>query len=162
MELTANHNIRQIVEVCSEFEKRAKLIKHLDQISSENAKVLIFVGTKRVADDITKYLRQDGWPALAIHGDKEQFVFLVLTTTRILTMYSLRRERDWVLSEFKAGRSPILIATDVASRGLGMFSFTTASAPTTCREATGDKQSVSRCDLDGLLTCAFRAAGTMV
>ncbi|KAG6369388.1 P-loop containing nucleoside triphosphate hydrolase protein [Boletus reticuloceps] len=100
MELTANHNIQQIVEVCSEFEKRAKLIKHLDQISSENAKVLIFVGTKRVADDITKYLRQDGWPALAIHGDKEQ------------------RERDWVLGEFKAGRSPILIATDVASRGL--------------------------------------------
>ena len=44
----------------------------------------------------------DGWPALAIHGDKEQ------------------RERDWVLAEFKAGRSPILIATDVASRGLGM------------------------------------------
>ncbi|KAG1835160.1 P-loop containing nucleoside triphosphate hydrolase protein [Suillus variegatus] len=100
MELTANHNIQQIVEVCSDFEKRAKLIRHLDQISSENAKVLIFVGTKRVADDITKYLRQDGWPALAIHGDKEQ------------------RERDWVLGEFKAGRSPILIATDVASRGL--------------------------------------------
>ncbi|KDR79061.1 hypothetical protein GALMADRAFT_224313 [Galerina marginata CBS 339.88] len=101
MELTANHNIQQIVDVCSDFEKRNKLIKHLDQISAENAKVLIFVATKRVADDITKYLRQDGWPALAIHGDKEQ------------------RERDWVLSEFKAGRSPILIATDVASRGLG-------------------------------------------
>ncbi|EJF56503.1 DEAD-domain-containing protein [Dichomitus squalens LYAD-421 SS1] len=100
MELTANHNISQIVEVVSDFEKRTKLIKHLEQISQENAKVLIFVGTKRVADDITKYLRQDGWPALAIHGDKEQ------------------RERDWVLSEFKAGRSPILIATDVASRGL--------------------------------------------
>lgn len=31
----------------------------------------------------------------------------------------IRRERDWVLGEFKAGRSPILIATDVASRGLG-------------------------------------------
>lgn len=100
LELTANHNIQQIVEVCSDFEKRSKLIKHLEQIQQENAKVLIFVGTKRVADDITKYLRQDGWPALAIHGDKEQ------------------RERDWVLGEFKAGRSPILIATDVASRGL--------------------------------------------
>lgn len=72
-------------------------------MANENAKVLIFVGTKRVADDITKFLRQDGWPALAIHGDKEQ------------------RERDWVLGEFRAGRSPILIATDVASRGLGMF-----------------------------------------
>lgn len=76
MELTANHNIQQIVEVCSDFEKRNKLIKHLDQISAENAKVLIFVATKRVADDITKYLRQDGWPALAIHGDKEQCVIL--------------------------------------------------------------------------------------
>lgn len=77
LELTANHNIQQIVEVCSDFEKRSKLIKHLDQISQENAKVLIFVGTKRVADDITKYLRQDGWPALAIHGDKEQYVLFV-------------------------------------------------------------------------------------
>ncbi|KLO05001.1 DEAD-domain-containing protein [Schizopora paradoxa] len=100
MELTANHNIAQIVEVCTDFEKRTKMVKHLEAIANENAKVLIFVGTKRVADDITKHLRQDGWPALAIHGDKEQ------------------RERDWVLSEFKAGRSPILIATDVASRGL--------------------------------------------
>ena len=45
-------------------------------------------------------LRQDGWPALAIHGDKTQ------------------QERDWVLQEFKAGKTPIMIATDVASRGL--------------------------------------------
>jgi ATP-dependent RNA helicase DDX5/DBP2 len=74
MELTANHNIKQVVDVVSDFEKRNRLIKHLDQISSENAKVLIFVATKRTADDITKYLRQDGWPALAIHGDKEQCV----------------------------------------------------------------------------------------
>jgi len=105
MELTANSNITQVVEICSDFDKRSKLLKHLDQISNENAKVLIFVSTKRTADDITKYLRQDGWPALAIHGDKEQ------------------RERDWVLGEFKNGRSPILIATDVASRGLGMWSL---------------------------------------
>lgn len=116
-----NHNIRQIVEVCSDFEKRNKLIKHLDQIGQENAKVLIFVGTKRVADDITKYLRQDGWPALAIHGDKEQYVFsLTYLVLAGIDHASFRRERDWVLSEFKAGRSPILIATDVASRGLGM------------------------------------------
>lgn len=42
----------------------------------------------------------------------------------------IRRERDWVLSEFKAGRSPILIATDVASRGLGMFPIILTSAAT--------------------------------
>ena len=52
MELIANHNIQQIVEVCGDFKKRNKLEKHLDQISTENAKVLIFVATKRVADGI--------------------------------------------------------------------------------------------------------------
>lgn len=74
MDLTANHNITQIVEVCDPFEKRGKMNTHLEKIGAENAKVLIFVGTKRVADEITKYLRQEGWPALAIHGDKEQYV----------------------------------------------------------------------------------------
>ena len=101
MELSANVNIRQIVEVCTDYEKRTRLLQHLEHISAESAKVLIFIGTKRVADDLTKFLRQDGWPALAIHGDKQQ------------------QERDWVLAEFKSGRSPIMIATDVASRGLG-------------------------------------------
>ncbi|PWN91601.1 RNA helicase [Acaromyces ingoldii] len=103
MELAANHNVKQIVEVCDMYEKRGRLIKHLDQISQENAKVLIFTGTKRIADDLTKFLRQDGWPALAIHGDKQQ------------------QERDWVLAEFKSGRSPIMVATAVASRGLGAY-----------------------------------------
>jgi ATP-dependent RNA helicase DDX5/DBP2 len=51
---------------------------------------------------VTRQLRMDGWPALSIHGDKSQ------------------AERDWVLSEFKAGKSPIMTATDVAARGLGM------------------------------------------
>lgn len=101
LELSANTNITQVVEVCTEFEKRTKLIKHLEIISSKAGKVLIFVGTKRTADELTKFLRQDGWPALAIHGDKQQ------------------QERDWVLNEFKSGNSPIMIATDVASRGLG-------------------------------------------
>jgi ATP-dependent RNA helicase DDX5/DBP2 len=122
MDLTANHSIKQVVEVCTDFEKRGKLIKHLDQISNENAKVLIFTGTKRVADDLTKYLRTDGWPALAIHGDKEQCVFCLRCFA--FSYSCLRRERDWVLQQFKDGNSPILIATDVASRGIGMyFSF---------------------------------------
>jgi hypothetical protein len=40
---------------------------------------------------------------LAIHGDKQQ------------------NERDWVLDQFKTGKSPIMVATDVASRGIGMY-----------------------------------------
>ena len=58
MELTANHNIRQVVTVCSDFEKRNKLIDHLEQMANENAKVLIFVGTKRVAD-VSQCLTRD-------------------------------------------------------------------------------------------------------
>ena len=69
-DLAANHRITQIVEVVSEFEKRDRMTKHLEQIMDDkNNKALIFTGTKRVADDITRFLRQDGWPALCMHPD---------------------------------------------------------------------------------------------
>ena len=45
-------------------------------------------------------MRKDGWPAMCIHGDKQQ------------------KEREWVLGEFKTGSTAILVATDVAARGL--------------------------------------------
>ncbi|KAJ9632445.1 ATP-dependent RNA helicase dbp2 [Taxawa tesnikishii (nom. ined.)] len=107
MDLSANHRITQIVEVVSDFEKRDKMIKHLEKIMDDKEnKVLIFTGTKRVADEITRFLRQDGWPALSIHGDKQQ------------------NERDWVLNEFKTGKSPIMVATDVASRGIDVRNIT--------------------------------------
>lgn len=65
MDLSANHRITQIVEVVTEFEKRDRMTKHLEQIMEDrNNKVLVFTATKRVADDITRFLRQDGWPAL--------------------------------------------------------------------------------------------------
>ena len=67
MELAANHRITQIVEVLNESEKRDRMLKHMERIMDgrENQnKMLIFTGTKRVADEITRFLRQDGWPAL--------------------------------------------------------------------------------------------------
>lgn len=65
MDLSANHRITQVVEIVSEFEKRDKMIKHLERIMEDReAKILLFTGTKRVADEITRFLRQDGWPAL--------------------------------------------------------------------------------------------------
>ncbi|KAI9846761.1 MAG: ATP-dependent RNA helicase dbp2 [Sclerophora amabilis] len=107
MDLSANHRITQVVEVVSEFEKRDRMTKHLERIMDDKEnKVLIFTGTKRVADEITRFLRQDGWPALSIHGDKQQ------------------NERDWVLNEFKTGKSPIMVATDVASRGIDVRNIT--------------------------------------
>lgn len=67
---------------------------------------MIFVNTKRQADDLTQVLRDNKWPALCTHGDKEQ------------------PERDWVMSEFRKGTHPILIATAVAERGLDINSVT--------------------------------------
>lgn len=101
MNIHANHNILQIVDVCQEHEKENKLVKLLEEIMGEKEnKTIIFCETKRKTDDITRRLRRDGWPAMCIHGDKSQ------------------PEREWVLKEFRNGKSPILLATDVASRGL--------------------------------------------
>ncbi|MBN3292777.1 DDX17 helicase, partial [Polypterus senegalus] len=101
LELSANHNILQIVDVCQESEKDNKLIQLMEEIMAEKEnKTIIFVETKKRCDDLTRRMRRDGWPAMCIHGDKSQ------------------PERDWVLNEFRSGKAPILIATDVASRGL--------------------------------------------
>ncbi|KAM9769846.1 putative ATP-dependent RNA helicase DDX17 [Menidia menidia] len=101
LELSANHNILQIVDVCMESEKDQKLVQLMEEIMAEKEnKTIIFVETKKRCDDLTRRMRRDGWPAMCIHGDKSQ------------------PERDWVLTEFRSGKAPILIATDVASRGL--------------------------------------------
>uniref|UniRef100_A0A674NQY4 RNA helicase n=1 Tax=Takifugu rubripes TaxID=31033 RepID=A0A674NQY4_TAKRU len=101
LELSANHNILQIVDVCLENEKDEKLIQLMEEIMAEKEnKTIIFVETKKRCDDLTRRMRRDGWPAMCIHGDKSQ------------------PERDWVITEFRSGKAPILIATDVASRGL--------------------------------------------
>uniref|UniRef100_A0A672M1X9 RNA helicase n=1 Tax=Sinocyclocheilus grahami TaxID=75366 RepID=A0A672M1X9_SINGR len=98
LQLSANHNILQIVDVCNDGEKEDKLMRLLEEIMSEKEnKTIIFVETKKRCDDLTRRMRRDGWPAMGIHGDKSQ------------------QERDWVLNEFKYGKAPILIATDVAS-----------------------------------------------
>ncbi|MBA0831320.1 hypothetical protein Goarm_015793 [Gossypium armourianum] len=99
-DLKANQSINQVVEVITDPEKYNRLIKLLKDLMDGN-RILIFMETKKGCDQVTRQLRMDGWPALSIHGDKNQ------------------AERDWVLAEFKSGRSPIMTATDVAARGLG-------------------------------------------
>ncbi|KAH9497665.1 putative ATP-dependent RNA helicase ddx17 [Dermatophagoides farinae] len=100
--LAANHNITQIIDICEESEKMNKLYKLLTQVNanSRDNKTIIFAETKRKVDQLNQQMRSVGWYCSAIHGDKPQ------------------TERDWALSEFKNGRITILIATDVAARGL--------------------------------------------
>lgn len=104
LELSANHNIKQIVEICQEHEKEAKLkqlLSHIYDAQDNPGKVIIFSETKRRVDSLSKFIRSFGVRCGAIHGDKSQ------------------AERDFVLREFRSGKSNILVATDVAARGLG-------------------------------------------
>mmetsp|Transcript_41802 Transcript_41802/g.75896 ORF Transcript_41802/g.75896 Transcript_41802/m.75896 type:complete len:495 (-) Transcript_41802:133-1617(-) len=99
LSLRTAHTIRQYVEVVQHQDKKGRLKRLLEKVM-DGSRILIFASTKRDADDLTREMRLDGMPALCMHGDKKQ------------------EERDWVLDEFKKGKSPILVATDVASRGI--------------------------------------------
>ncbi|XP_039015268.1 DEAD-box ATP-dependent RNA helicase 46-like isoform X2 [Hibiscus syriacus] len=96
-ELVANKSITQHVEVLSPMVKH----KRLEQIlrsQEPGSKIIIFCSTKRMCDQLARNLSRFG--AAAIHGDKSQ------------------ADRDYVLGQFRSGRTPVLVATDVAARGL--------------------------------------------
>jgi len=99
-ELSINPDITQQIEVVGEYEKREKFMSWIRQACSGNQKVLVFTETKRGADALCRELQYQQLSASAIHGDKEQ------------------RERDRTLHQFKTGHVSVLIATDVAQRGL--------------------------------------------
>lgn len=78
LELTANHSITQKFIVLEEKDKYTQLLRLLEK-EMDGSRLLTFCDTKKGCDALTRMLRLDGWPALAIHGDKTQ------------------QERDWVL-----------------------------------------------------------------
>jgi ATP-dependent RNA helicase RhlE len=70
------------------------------------SRVLVFTRTRRRAETVAKHLQSAGFSADAIHGDKSQ------------------NARQHALREFRAGRTRILAATDVAARGIDVPSIT--------------------------------------
>ena len=80
-------------------EKKRELLAYLIQ-TRELRQVLVFTGTRIGANRLAHQLRRDHIHADAIHGDKSQ------------------AEREAALADFKAGKTAVLVATDVASRGL--------------------------------------------
>lgn len=99
--LTANPNIKQIVEVCEEPQKEGRLREILFEIMNQrDSKAILFAETKKRVDSISAFIKKLGFYCLTIHGDKKQM------------------EREWVLNEFKQKPKAILCATDVAARGL--------------------------------------------
>jgi len=102
-ELTVPNIEQQYVEV-NEKQKFDSLCRLLDVHSPELA--IIFGRTKRRVDELVEALNKRGYGAEGIHGDLNQ------------------RKRDSVLKKFKEGEIDILVATDVAARGLDISGVT--------------------------------------
>lgn len=100
-ELSANHRVKQIVECVEAHQKDGKIVKLLgDYHKSRKNRILVFVLYKMEATRVQNTLAAKGFNVTSIHGDKSQ------------------ADRIAALEEFKSGRIPLLIATDVAARGL--------------------------------------------
>jgi ATP-dependent RNA helicase DDX3X len=101
----ASKDVVQSVDWVEEKDKVDFLIDFLSR-AREGGLILVFCETKRGADYLEDVLYQHQFPACSIHGDKTQ------------------REREDALRQFKSGRCPILVATDVAARGLDIPNVT--------------------------------------
>ncbi|KAF2640298.1 DEAD-domain-containing protein [Massarina eburnea CBS 473.64] len=102
-ELRANIRIKQVVEVVDPRGKETRLLQLLKQYQSgknTEDRILVFCLYKKEATRIENFIRSKGLPVGGIHGDLSQ------------------DKRTAALAAFKAGKVPLLVATDVAARGL--------------------------------------------
>lgn len=95
--------ITQKLEWVEEPDKRNML---LGLLRRSTGLTLVFTETKRDADALENFLINQGLHATSIHGDRSQ------------------KEREDALRSFKSGRTPVLVATDVAARGLDISNVT--------------------------------------
>ena len=113
--LVANKDIKQTIMMCSDNEKLEKLTAILKDLTSDagektdksvagggktHEKLIVFVAKKISCSDLANRLWDDGFAVDSLHGDRPQW------------------ERSRVMQAFKNGQLRMLIATDVAARGL--------------------------------------------
>ncbi|MBI3939649.1 MAG: DEAD/DEAH box helicase [Acidobacteria bacterium] len=90
---TVSHRVHQVAA-----ERKRELLVHL--LTDEGHQTLVFCRTKHGTDRLCRHLKAVGISAAAIHGDRSQ------------------SERTRALQNFKSGRTLVLVATDIAARGL--------------------------------------------
>ncbi|KAM8895903.1 DEAD box protein 53 [Lycaon pictus] len=105
LDLAAVNTVKQNVIVTTEEEKRSLIRDFLHSLSPQD-KVIVFVSRKLVADDLSSDLSIQGIPVQSLHGNREQY------------------DHEYALEDFKTGKVKILIATDLASRGLDVNDVT--------------------------------------
>jgi superfamily II DNA/RNA helicase len=100
------HEVGSPIQTVEKMAHRFLLVHEMDKhrvaaaISRSGTRCLVFANTKRAVDRLARQLADDGVDARAIHGDLRQEV------------------RERALKRFSDGRLPVLVATDVAARGL--------------------------------------------
>ena len=92
-------NIKQTLLYADDHGHKFRLLDHLLR-DAELDQAIIFTATKRGADDLAERLEDQGFSAMALHGDMNQ------------------RQRTRTLNQLQRGRIQILVATDVAARGI--------------------------------------------
>ncbi|CAL8360901.1 unnamed protein product, partial [Boreogadus saida] len=105
LDLAAVTSVHQSVLFVTEEDKKAYVFDFIRNMEP-NDKVLIFVGKKIMADDLSSDLCLRGLAVQSLHGDREQC------------------DREEALRDFKESRVRILVATDLASRGLDVIDIT--------------------------------------
>jgi len=101
-----SHDVAEPVANISEMEHRFLAVHQMDKVkvaaavAKSSPRTLLFTRTKRGADQLTANLQREGIKAAAIHGDLPQ------------------RLRERALADFTSGKLPVLVATDVAARGI--------------------------------------------
>lgn len=103
MDLSANPNVKQVVTICTRETKNEclrEIISEILKLDRSERKTIVFTETKRTADYVANEIGRLNIRSEAIHGDKSQ------------------RQRDSILNSFRNGHIDVLVATDVASRGL--------------------------------------------
>eukprot|EP01025_Chloroclados_australasicus_P065012 TRINITY_DN878_c0_g1_i1.p1 TRINITY_DN878_c0_g1~~TRINITY_DN878_c0_g1_i1.p1 ORF type:complete len:659 (-),score=77.98 TRINITY_DN878_c0_g1_i1:125-2002(-) len=104
-EISAAKSVKQTVEVIEDHQKMTRLVNILSQQrkngkEGKKMKIIIFVLYKKEAPQLENTLNKRGFSAVAVHGDASQ------------------SQRQQAVNQFKDNNIPILVATDVAARGL--------------------------------------------
>ncbi len=103
-ETTKNVDIEQLYYVINENQRDEAIVRLLE--TEDYNKALIFCRMKREVDRLTEHLQALGFNAAGLHGDIDQM------------------ERDAIVKSYRRGETRILIATDVAARGLDIKNVT--------------------------------------
>ena len=100
-ELSASDTIKQVVEVIEPMARDRRLCDLLQKYNpGSKDRAIVFVLYKKEAVRVSRFMTQRGWDNGAIHGDRSQ------------------HEREAAIDAFRKGTCRILVATDVAARGL--------------------------------------------